>query len=135
MENLIKEATEFTPEIKFDCEANECSVIGMSRPENVNVFFNPLIEWMNKYTETVKEDFNKGNVYGIIVNFRLTYFNSASAKKIWELLNILDKTHASGVEITVNWYYEEDDETILEGGEELEDAIDLNFNYIEEEEE
>ena len=40
----------------------------------------------------------------------------------------------SGSDITVKWHYEEDDEDMLEAGEDYEAIIDLPFEMIEVEE-
>jgi len=40
----------------------------------------------------------------------------------------------SGTEVKVNWYYEEDDEDMLEAGEDYQAIIDLPFKMIEVEE-
>ena len=36
-----------------------------------------------------------------------------------------------GIEIKIDWYYEEGDEKMMEDGEDLAEAVDLEFNYIE----
>ena len=41
--------------------------------------------------------------------------------------NLIDRD----VEIKIEWYYEEGDEKMAEDGEDLADAVDLEFDYIE----
>ena len=41
--------------------------------------------------------------------------------------NLID----GGVQIEINWFYEEGDDKMQEDGEDLADAVDLEFNYIE----
>ncbi len=41
--------------------------------------------------------------------------------------NLNDK----GINITIDWYYEEGDEKMMEDGEDLAAAVELEFNFIE----
>ena len=36
-----------------------------------------------------------------------------------------------GMEVSVNWYYDEEDEHLLDSGKELAELTELPFNYIE----
>ena len=36
----------------------------------------------------------------------------------------------NGADVIVNWFYEEDDEDMRETGEDYEEILGLNFNYI-----
>ena len=40
------------------------------------------------------------------------------------------KENKSGNEVAINWYYEEDDEDMLEAGEDYDAIIDLPFKLI-----
>ena len=55
-----------------------------------------------------------------------------SSKCILDVFKKLESV--SGSEITVKWHYEEDDEDMLEAGEDYEAIIDLPFEMIEVEE-
>ena len=52
MENLIIEATTYTPNINFDAVNGELSISGKSYPENTFEFYKPVNEWIIKYLET-----------------------------------------------------------------------------------
>ena len=66
------------------------------------------------------------------VNVQLEYFNTSSSKCILDVFKKLETL--SGTEVKVNWYYEEDDEDMLEAGEDYQAIIDLPFKMIEVEE-
>ena len=59
-------------------------------------------------------------------------FNTSSSKCILDVFKKLETL--SGTEVKVNWYYEEDDEDMLEAGEDYQAIIDLPFKMIEVEE-
>ncbi|MFW6218917.1 MAG: SiaC family regulatory phosphoprotein, partial [Bacteroidota bacterium] len=60
--------------------------------------------------------------------FKLTYFNTASSKVIQDILLRLNEYAESGHNIELDWYYDKDDEDILESGEEFRDAVDFPMN-------
>lgn len=51
----------------------------------------------------------------------MTYFNSASSKFLLDILFEFMKFHSKGNSIEINWFYDEDDDEILESGEEIAD--------------
>jgi hypothetical protein len=55
------------------------------------------------------------------VNVTLAYFNSSSTKMLFSLFEILNNAVLSGNVVVLNWFYDEDDDTILEFGEEIAD--------------
>ena len=66
-----------------------------------------------------------------MVNIRLEYFNTSSSKCILDVFKKLEAIHKSRNEVEVNWFYEEDDEDMLEAGEDYESIIRVPFNMIE----
>ena len=47
------------------------------------------------------------------------------------MVKIIERIHKAGNNVVINWYYEEDDEDMLEAGEDYEDIIKLPFNMVE----
>jgi hypothetical protein len=110
MNNLIIESTINTPTVKFGTDGR-LLMEGRSLPENVSKFYQPIVEWAAMLTsEVVKMDIN------------LEYINSASAKKILELLKVLDANN-NIKEFIVIWHYEKDDEDVLENGQIFEELL------------
>jgi uncharacterized Fe-S radical SAM superfamily protein PflX len=110
MKSIILDATHSTPAINFS-EDGRLLIEGRSLPEDVNKFYKPLIEWIiNLNSEAVKLDIN------------LEYFNSASAKKLLELLKSLD-ANSRIKSLIINWHYEEGDDDALETGQIYEDLL------------
>ncbi|SDC47974.1 DUF1987 domain-containing protein [Williamwhitmania taraxaci] len=130
MKPLIIEPTEFTPDVNFNPSKHTLDIAGFSRPENVIGYYKPVVTWIQDYideTFTNNKEFDKPV---IITNFRMTYFNSSSAKFLLDILFELRKVHDMGNKIVVNWYYESDDDEIKESGEELSDLVCIPFNYF-----
>ncbi len=65
------------------------------------------------------------------MDFAFEYFNTSSSKCLFDIFRQLKKMQMSGTNISVNWYYEAHDEDMLEAGEDYDDIVDLNFNFVE----
>ena len=123
MEDLKQEGSAKTPVVEFNT-SGELLLKGRSIPENSIEFYKPLIEWIESYSESPNSS--------TVLNVQLEYFNTSSSKCILDVFKKLESV--TGSEVSVKWYYEEDDEDMLEAGEDYEAIIDLDFEMIEVEE-
>jgi hypothetical protein len=119
MKNMNFEPTNSTPLVKFITDGR-LLIEGRSLPENVTTFYSPLIDWVRKLTvQVVRMDIN------------LEYLNSASSKKLLEMLKVLDANN-NVKELIINWHYEADDEDALESGQIFEELLRrAEFRYHE----
>jgi hypothetical protein len=132
MNELIISATEFTPSIKFQPEKHTFEFKGVSRPENVFEFYNPIIEYVKDYeSELYKNHVLGGSKLEIHVLFKFSYFNSSSAKMMFMILECLVRIKNMGYHINIDWYYDEGDDQMYDDGQELSEAMDIPFNYHE----
>ncbi|MCE9499605.1 MAG: DUF1987 domain-containing protein [Leptospira sp.] len=118
MDKIYIEKTKISPEIILDFEAGNAEINGESYPENAVAFYKPVFEWI---TGIVSANRN------FVFNFRLNYFNTSSSKVVIDILDALQKYHTSGGKVSVVWYYKEDDDDMLEAGEEFASDVDLSF--------
>lgn len=127
MENLKIEGTKQSPFVDFNADTGKLELSGRSIPENSFEFYNPLLEWLMEYAKSPKEE--------TVLKVYLEYFNTSSSKYILEVLKKLkDVAKADGAEVKVDWCYDEDDEEMMETGEDYEDVTGLDFDYHEVEE-
>jgi len=119
MKEIIIEKTASTPAIEF-YDDGRMLIEGRSLPEDVGKFYKPLLEWVTALkAETVK------------VNINLEYLNSASAKKLLEMLKSLDANN-NIKNFIINWHYEEGDDDTLETGQIFEELLrKAQFRYLE----
>jgi hypothetical protein len=115
----IKEQID-TPYVKLDPETGICDIHGKSYPEDIYEFYNDIVEWFEDYYLNGKDSLE--------LNIKLRYFNSSS-QKIFNVIfeKLADETSFKTV---VNWYYDEEDEEILENGKIFESLSGLEFNFI-----
>ena len=124
MNKLDIEGTERTPTISFDFGANHLRISGESYPEDVTEFYNPVTDALDAYLGTL----NGGNCR---FDFELIYFNSSSAKAIMTLMEKLDEAAEGGASVDVYWYFDEDDDTMEELGEEFGEDLDHATFHLE----
>ena len=67
---------------------------------------------------------------GLLCQFNFEYFNSTSAKYILDIFKSLNAISALGIDLEIKWLYEEDDEDMLEVGQEMSRMSKLPFEYI-----
>jgi hypothetical protein len=123
MEPIIIEGTPKTPSIKFDEKDGIFEIKGRSIPENSVEFYKPLNEWLDNYMQVPLDK--------TVVNIRLEYFNTSSSKCILDVFKRLEAIHRSKHDVEINWFYEEDDEDMLEAGEDYDSIIKVPFKMIE----
>ena len=123
MEAITIEGTSKTPSVKFDSDKGIFEIKGRSIPENSVEFYKPLVDWLDIYKESPLKK--------TVVNICLEYFNTSSSKCILDVFKKLEAIHKAKNEVEVNWYYEEDDEDMLEAGEDYESIIRIPFKMIE----
>lgn len=128
MEDITIEGTPKTPEVRFNAADGKLLIKGRSIPENSVEFYKPLLDWIEQYGEEGQ------NSSPTEVDMQLEYFNTSSSKCILDVFKKLEEVKNGGKEININWYYEEDDEDMLEAGEDYQAIINIPFKMVEVEE-
>jgi len=131
MHNFIIPGTDYTPRITFIAETGNLEISGVSRPEDVAGFYEEPLEWLGGFEEFVLKSENKYEVQDLRFIFKMSYFNSSSSKYILQMLRHIKNLIDKGIDISIDWYYEEGDEKMMEDGEDIADAVELEFNFIE----
>lgn len=122
MDNLFIPATTTSPEIDFRFDQHRLSIKGESYPENAAAFYAPIIDTMRRYLA-------ESTGAAITIDVALTYFNSSSTKMLFSIFDALEQAAQAGSRVSMNWFRDEEDETIAEFGEELKadfDAIEFS---------
>lgn len=132
MNNLIIPATDFTPAVNFRIESGQLELSGVSRPEDVAGFYQLPLEWLFELERSIQNSPDyKYEMPELLFSFKMTYFNSGSSKYIIQILRTLRNIIRLGINVKVDWYFEEGDDKMQDNGEDLAEAVELNFNYIE----
>lgn len=123
MEKYSIDGTPKTPTISFDLSGGVLEIKGRSIPENSIEFYKPLVDALDKYAGSPKSATN--------VNIQLEYFNTSSSKCILDVFKKLENINKNGSAVVINWHYEEDDEDMLEAGEDYQAIINVPFKMVQ----
>ncbi len=121
--SLMIEPTKVTPFVQLDARNGTLAFKGRSSPSASLEFYYPIMS-------SIDRAFTSG-VSSITANFAFEYFNTSSSKCLFDILKRLAQFENRGMDVKINWYYEEDDEDMRETGEDYEDVLGLTFNFIE----
>jgi hypothetical protein len=125
MKSLIIDAipdSPYYPAVNFDGTTGICEMRGESYMEEAYKFYTPLLNWLKEYAVKQKNT--------VVLNIKLTYFNTNSSRLLLDMLDILKKSSDAGGSVTVNWYYELDDPDIKEEVEDFEIETGLPVHMI-----
>jgi hypothetical protein len=112
MPKLKIPATDRSPEVDFDFDNHRLRIRGESYPEDVAAFYGPVFEALDGYLRQLHDG-------DCSLDVELIYFNSSSAKAIMSLLEKLDDAAGRSASVAITWYYDEEDDTMRELGEEF----------------
>ncbi len=123
VKDLFIQAGDKTPLINFDTKSGLFQIHGYSLPENSFGFYDPIIDWLDKYIEapSAKTEFD----------IRLVVLNTSSSKMfidIFRRINELVKLNKT--KVSVVWYYEFDDEDLHEVAMQYKDFCKAPFKII-----
>ena len=121
MKPIKIQPTRNTPAVLLDPSKGVFKLFGRSSPENSIQFYEPIRTALANVVNAPKVD----------VRIKMEYFNTSSSKCIYDLLKEVKSLKDRGLDVTIRWYYDEDDEDMQEAGEDYSDLLDLPFIMIE----
>ncbi len=110
------------PTIILDKDKNLFLIRGRSFPENAEELFADTLAWLDEYMKQPNDH--------TLLTIKLYYYNSSTARKLLEIFDRLEKIKKAGHDVTVQWYYQEEDDVIRENGEDFAMIFDLDFQLI-----
>ncbi len=127
MEKLDIHETKDSPRVFFDPKSNVFSIAGVCHPENVTKFYEPIIDWIEKYKVEIS---NSKVTKPIELSLFFRYINSASYKYLLTFLQLIEGYTTLGVPVNVTWYYEPEDVDMREAGIEIFDFSGVKLPYV-----
>lgn len=120
---LEKQKTDSTPYVLVDEEKKYIKFEGDSFHEDVIEFFSEINNWLEGYLST---GFGQ-----LTFDCQMDYFNSSTAKILFNMLMYMDEQVVDDKRIIVNWIVAEDNDIIIEFGEDFEEEVNnLEFNIV-----
>ncbi len=112
------QATEDTPLVVFDKNTGQFTLSGRSLPEDAFSYYVPIMDWLAEYA--------KNPLPLTTINFNLEYFNTASAKQVFKITNILAEISKNN-KVIVNWHFDEGDKDMQSSGERFSKLCGMRF--------
>ena len=123
---MIFEAGPRTPHVELT--TSSCLIRGECYPENISEWSEPVLKTLGECLSNDQGEFK--------VDIELYYFNSSSAKFLFDFFEFLEESAEGGKAITINWRYRAEDDTMQEAGEDFEEdlsACAYNMVLVEDE--
>lgn len=123
MDYIEKQKTGSTPYILIDESRGYMNFKGECFHEDVVEFFKDVDGWIRSYLRT---DFGT-----FTFDCELEYFNSSTAQLLFNMLMEMDDHSINGNQVIVNWITVEDNDIIIECGEDFREEMEnLTFHLI-----
>ncbi len=122
MENINRIESADCPNINFDEKNKIFRISGNSYPENCEVVYEPVKEFIENYNVEENKILN--------LEFQFNLVNSTSIVYIAQIIMKIAELTKRGLTISIKWFYEQDDEELYDLGEKLSSISKLQFDYI-----
>ncbi len=123
IKKLYLTRTDDTPEIILDPKKGKFLFSGNFWPINSAAYFSQVLKWFDSY-------FKQNQSTEITIEFKFDYLNTSSEKQVARLFSLIESSNQSK-NVTVKWFYEEDDLTMFEDGMRFETVFSMKFEFLE----
>ena len=131
MQKLHIKKTQYTPEIILNPEESKFLIQGNSAPEDVRGLYYPVIEWLRIFVDDILDGeirkFTGENPMRMQID--LSYFNSSSAKFLYDILLELKRLREKEVPFVAEWYYDEEDLDMKDAGTDISNLAEVSFVF------
>lgn len=123
MEDIIIKESPTTPEVYLDFEKSEFEIKGVSIPEDTEEFYAPILEAIEAYMRDERPE-------KIQMAFKLIYVNTSTSAVLGKIIKTLESSDDPNLQITIQWYYEQEDEDMKDLGEDFNSFSEIKFEMI-----
>ena len=120
MNNLRIAPSQESPTITFTTDGH-FKIEGISLVPNVHSFYKPVFDWLDEFEKNLP---NK-----ILVELEFEYLNTASIHTVVTIIKRLVSYTEKNVELKVVWCYAEEDEDLLENGQNFMNYVNYPFEF------
>ena len=112
--------TNKSPEILLDIKKGILNING-------NCYDDLSINKLEELTDNLKNN----NINRLICNIKFNIINSLNHKNMFIILIYLSDLYMNNIPIIINWYYNKNDISIKEMGDDFNELLDIDLNIIE----
>ena len=122
MKSLNIKGSQSTPTILCNPDSGVMTMQGDSYPENSFEFFGEVIEWV--------EQFLQHSASPLQLDLQLIYMNTSSVKAMMDIFDLLEAAFEQNRAVSVRWYYDPDNERVVELAEEFKEDCSFPFDIL-----
>lgn len=108
--------------LDFNGDTGKFIISGVSNPENASEFYAPVLAWMDDYTPASGQ--------AVALEIKMDYFGTSSTKWILQIMKRFEAMAAKGADVRIKWYYYDDDEDLMEAGQQFSELVKIPFELI-----
>ncbi len=127
MENINRIEAADCPKINFDKKNKIFRITGNSYPENCETIYEPIKQFIENYNIDENKMLN--------LEFQFNLINSTSIVYIAQIIMKIAELAQKGLQVSIKWVYDLNDEELLDLGKKLSSISNLPFEYVGIEEE
>ncbi len=120
MNNLRIAPSQESPTITFNTDGH-FKIEGISLVPNVHSFYKPVFDWL--------DEFEKNLPPKILLELEFEYLNTASIHTVVTIVKRLVAYTQKNVELKVIWCYAEEDDDLLENGQNFMNYVNYPFEF------
>ena len=106
----------------MNAEKGLIAITGVSDEEDALGFYFPIIQWLDAYQHHAASE--------TTLDIQLKYFNTASAKALYEVVKRVANVRKDGNQATVRWYYSQEDPVLKEDIEHFCDIVTIPIQMV-----
>ena len=123
MKGLYIDATANTPLVSFNQHTGVLEINGRSVISDAENFYSPILEWLEDYAK------EPAKTTSLVIDMQS--FNIASSKRILFILYKLNELKADGLDVNVEWHYNENEDEMYEVGQDYAFMVKVPFKFVE----
>lgn len=133
MKKLYISPTPTTPEVSFSPEEDIYFISGISSPEDVRALYYPVIEWIKDLASDLinGKSLRYSTENPLTLTVDLEYFNSSSAKFLFDIFNELKQLIPAGIPVNIEWHHDKEDIDMRDAGNDISLLVGMEFQYIQ----
>ncbi|MEL0614068.1 biofilm regulation phosphoprotein SiaC [Marinomonas arenicola] len=122
MNELLINSTQSSPEIRGDWENGILYMKGDSYPENSYELYSDVVAWVSRFLKETSSP--------LTLELSLVYLNTSSIKVMMDIFDEMEEMHQTDRQVSVKWFYDEDNERVAELAEEFKEDCSFPFDII-----
>lgn len=122
MDSIYLKGSKRLPSVILDKKIKKFQISGVSNHCDACDYYRPILEWIDEYTHDP--------LIKTIFEFKMNYYDSVSSLMIFKVMQKLQNLNDSGKDVLVKWFYDDNDESMIETGYDFKDIFVFDIDLV-----